>query len=234
MTPSQRAKVKEALEMAKVIGRWKRNHAQTKEAQRHGRECMEKAEEALALLASAEQEVQAEKPSYEDLMRAVYIYQQRTGQTLEDTLAGKWTNPAPLPASPAMRSAEDEKATAIKKLQELSGQIDNYRDGGEEDSDIGYMQSIVNDLILSVSSIGGVYHDSPTLPAQREPWRPPAEDVKRFIEIFDTLSQFEAQQRYMRGYGALDPAELPDGATVRVMKWLHELSVPPPPTMEGS
>lgn len=34
------------------------------------------------------------KTSYEDLMRAIYAYQKHTGQTLEDTLAGKWTAPS--------------------------------------------------------------------------------------------------------------------------------------------
>lgn len=47
-----------------------------------------------------------EEPTRDELMRAIHIYQERTGQTLEDTLAGKWTN---LPATEprAMRSADE-------------------------------------------------------------------------------------------------------------------------------
>lgn len=56
-----------------------------------------KAREAIAATAEQAAPVTASsnKPSYDDLCRAICIYQERTGQTLGDTLAGKWTNPAP-------------------------------------------------------------------------------------------------------------------------------------------
>lgn len=38
-----------------------------------------------------------DKPSYDDLLRACHTYQERCGQSLEDTLAGKWTNPQAVP-----------------------------------------------------------------------------------------------------------------------------------------
>lgn len=48
--------------------------------------------------------------------------------------------------------------------------------------------------------------------------------LNRFLEVFDRLSIFEAQQRHIRGYGALTEDECPDQAVMEVLRWLHALS----------
>ena len=58
---------------------------------------------------------QAGRPSYDDLMRAIYIYQERCGQSLEDTLAGKWTNP-PAPRQAAFEAIIPEKLEYAQML----------------------------------------------------------------------------------------------------------------------
>lgn len=56
----------------------------------HGKVPCERALEALDRIAA--REAQPDGPSYEDLMRTIHQYQERTGQILMDTLNGKWTH----------------------------------------------------------------------------------------------------------------------------------------------
>lgn len=67
------------------------------------------AEASLTLLTAAMQEPDDGRPTEAELWQAIGIYQKRCGQTLDDTLAGKWTNSPPTPekAKSAMRSKEE-------------------------------------------------------------------------------------------------------------------------------
>lgn len=50
-------------------------------------------------------------------------------------------------------------------------------------------------------------------------------DVKRFLEVFRGLESFEAQERYLRGYGAFGPTvSLPVPEAQRTANWLAQLA----------
>lgn len=52
--------------------------------------------------------------------------------------------------------------------------------------------------------------------------KPSPEEIKTFLEVFDTLSGFEAQTRFVRGYGAFNEKDLPFPAVKKVYAWLKE------------
>jgi hypothetical protein len=52
---------------------------------------------------------------------------------------------------------------------------------------------------------------------------PSSEEIKRFLEVFDTLCQFEALSRKVRGYGAFSEDEIPSPEVIKVCNWLKEL-----------
>jgi hypothetical protein len=49
-------------------------------------------------------------------------------------------------------------------------------------------------------------------------------ELEKFLKIFDTLCQFEASQRVVRGYGCFKEDELPFNEVVKVISWLKEKS----------
>lgn len=51
---------------------------------------------------------------------------------------------------------------------------------------------------------------------------PVGDDLKAFLDVWNRLCNFEASQRYIRGYGAFNPNELPIPAAVRVIKWMEQ------------
>lgn len=53
---------------------------------------------------------------------------------------------------------------------------------------------------------------------------PTAQQITRFLELFNALDAFESQQHFIRGYGAFDRATvaMPDPAAVAVLSWLKE------------
>lgn len=53
--------------------------------------------------------------------------------------------------------------------------------------------------------------------------KPTKEEIKKFLEVFDTLNEFEASQRRLRGYGALNENELPIPEVLKVYEWLENL-----------
>jgi hypothetical protein len=50
---------------------------------------------------------------------------------------------------------------------------------------------------------------------------PTSNEVRVFLDIVEKLVQFEAQQRYIRGYGALNPSKFSRPEYVKVLKWLE-------------
>lgn len=55
--------------------------------------------------------------------------------------------------------------------------------------------------------------------------RPTNQEIQRFLEIFKKLNDFEATQRHIRGYGAFLPGEIPSPETIKVLKWLNDLTI---------
>ena len=56
--------------------------------------------------------------------------------------------------------------------------------------------------------------------------KPTAEDMEKFIKVFDQLSQFEAQQRLIRGHGCFANEQcLPIPEVVKVISWLKTKAV---------
>lgn len=51
---------------------------------------------------------------------------------------------------------------------------------------------------------------------------PTREEVVKFLQVIYRLSNFEASQRMIRGYGAFKTSELPIVEFTCVMAWLHE------------
>ena len=54
--------------------------------------------------------------------------------------------------------------------------------------------------------------------------KPSNEELKKFIEVFDELSKFEAQTRHNRGVLCFTDRELPIPEVVKVCTWLREES----------
>lgn len=50
-------------------------------------------------------------------------------------------------------------------------------------------------------------------------------DIRRFLDVFRALDEFEASQRMMRGYGAFKPCNLHDNSTQRVVAWLESMAI---------
>ena len=56
---------------------------------------------------------------------------------------------------------------------------------------------------------------------------PTKDEIKVFLDIWNKLSQFEADHRCIRGWGVWNdhlPSELPIPEVVKVYKWLQDLS----------
>ena len=53
---------------------------------------------------------------------------------------------------------------------------------------------------------------------------PTADELQRFLAVFECLNGFEASQRSIRGHGAFDPATeaMPDPAVIRTLAWIKE------------
>ena len=51
---------------------------------------------------------------------------------------------------------------------------------------------------------------------------PTKEEIRKFLKIFDLLTQFEAEQRSIRGYGAIKEEDCLVPSVVRVYGWLKE------------
>lgn len=49
---------------------------------------------------------------------------------------------------------------------------------------------------------------------------PTKEEFEKFITVIERLSSFEAEHRYIRGWGMLNEAELPIPEVVNVVTWL--------------
>lgn len=54
--------------------------------------------------------------------------------------------------------------------------------------------------------------------------KPTKEEIARFVQVFDLLSRFEAQQRLIRRMGALNPEGLPIPEVVTVLAWLRHMA----------
>lgn len=52
--------------------------------------------------------------------------------------------------------------------------------------------------------------------------KPTSAQLRKFMEVFDTLCQFEAQTRHNRGVGCFKDTELPIPEVVAVTTWLRE------------
>jgi hypothetical protein len=52
---------------------------------------------------------------------------------------------------------------------------------------------------------------------------PTKEELAKFLEIFQTLCQFEAQHRQTRNWGAFDEKDLPFPEVVAVQEWLKNI-----------
>ena len=50
--------------------------------------------------------------------------------------------------------------------------------------------------------------------------RPTKDETLIFLEVFDRLAQFEAEQRMIRGYGVFKTQELPIPEVVVTLNWL--------------
>ncbi len=50
--------------------------------------------------------------------------------------------------------------------------------------------------------------------------KPTKEEIDKFVKIIDQLERYEAQQRFIRGYGCFDERELPIKEYQKVRKWL--------------
>jgi hypothetical protein len=54
--------------------------------------------------------------------------------------------------------------------------------------------------------------------------KPNVEEISEFLQIVKRLSDFEAQQRHIRGYGIFKESdELPNKSTMKVLNWLREM-----------
>lgn len=53
---------------------------------------------------------------------------------------------------------------------------------------------------------------------------PSKDDIATFIEVFNRLDKFEANTRYIRGWGEFKEEELPSEPVMRVMRWLESLT----------
>lgn len=73
---------------------------------------------------------------------------------------------------------------------------------------------------------GGGYGEGPEeqaqlyRPIEQNKTAPSAEQIKRFVEVFESLSAFEGQHHAVRGWG-MDLAR-PDPYVVAVLTWLKE------------
>ena len=54
--------------------------------------------------------------------------------------------------------------------------------------------------------------------------QPNKDSLRKFLEIFETLNAFEANQRIIRGYGAFREEDCPMPEAVEVLQWLRFLS----------
>lgn len=54
--------------------------------------------------------------------------------------------------------------------------------------------------------------------------QPTKKEIKKFIEVFDTLCRFEGEHRHLRGWGALDREVLPVAEVILVISWLESLT----------
>jgi hypothetical protein len=61
--------------------------------------------------------------------------------------------------------------------------------------------------------------------SQLDELNPSCEDIQVFIDIFNKLSNFEAQHRFLRKWGIFsEKDQLPNPSVVRVMGWLKKES----------
>lgn len=51
---------------------------------------------------------------------------------------------------------------------------------------------------------------------------PTSEQILKFVEVFDKLSQFEAEQRVIRGHGCFVEEEIPIKGVKKVRDWLQK------------
>ena len=82
--------------------------------------------------------------------------------------------------------------------------------------------------ITYVAQRFGCENDCTDVPAVLEAYRrqgmPSREELLRFLECVNDLSQFEVETRLMRGYGVFREQELPIPEVVGVMTWLRGLT----------
>lgn len=52
--------------------------------------------------------------------------------------------------------------------------------------------------------------------------QPTNHELEKFLKIFDTLCQFEASQRVIRGFGCFKEEELPFEEVVKVISWIKQ------------
>ncbi len=54
--------------------------------------------------------------------------------------------------------------------------------------------------------------------------QPTKQELKKFLELFDKLIKFEADQRKVRGYSCFTEQDLPFPEIIKVIAWLKELT----------
>ena len=60
--------------------------------------------------------------------------------------------------------------------------------------------------------------------SKRKSAPPPKAIIARFLEVWERLAKFEANQRAIRGYGAFEEKDLPIPAAITVIQWLKNLA----------
>ena len=56
---------------------------------------------------------------------------------------------------------------------------------------------------------------------------PTKEEIKKFLDVFDSLSKFEAEHRVLRNWGLWNESELPFPEVLKVVAWLKNIEAQP-------